>query len=195
VLTTGVFFHGGKFTVDLLTKSVSLAPAGGLRPLLGYDLNVLPPLRSLRSCPAEMKTISFRAGDGVVEHPPPTTAPATWSDVRAIFARACAGGACHRAQTEDADGGCLSAPAAALSLCDRDAHAALVGRPSRQVTRLDLVRPNDSSRSYLLRKLLPGTTPDVPAPGALGHRDPPGAPLSDADLRAIVSWIDGGGIP
>jgi hypothetical protein len=191
VLTTGVFYHGGVFETDLLSRSITLHPAGGLRPDLGYNLNLLPALRSLRGCPADMKQISFRAGMDLVPNPPPPPMPATFADVEAIFARACAGGACHRA-TADAGGGCLAAPAASLSLCERDAVGALVGVPSRQLARLDLVAPNDSSRSYLLRKLLPGATPDVPAPTTLGHRDPPGAPLADADLRAIASWIDAG---
>ena len=56
----------------------------------------------------------------------------------------------------------------------------------------DVVAPNDSPRSYLLRKLLPGDTPDMPAPTTLGHRCPPGAPLSRDELHAIAKWIDTG---
>jgi hypothetical protein len=193
VLTTGVFFHGGIFTIDLVGKSITLAPSGGLRGDLGYNLNVLPALRSLRSCPAEMKQISFRTGEAFLPKPTPPPPPATFADVQAIFARACGGG-CHRAAAESG-GGCLEAPAAALSLCDRDAFSALVATPSRQLPRLDLVAAGDSARSYLLRKLLPGATSDVPAPTTLGHRDPPGAPLDDADLRAVASWIDDGASP
>jgi hypothetical protein len=193
VLTTGIYYHGGTFTVDLLGKSITLAPSGGYRADLGYNLNVLTPLRSLRSCPAGKKQISFRVGETFLPKPPPPPPPATFGDVKAIFARACAGGACHRAT--DGAGGCLDQPAAALSLCDRDALSSLVGVPSRQLARLELVAAGDSSRSYLLRKLLPGATPDVPAPTALGHREPPGAPLGDDDLRAIASWIDAGANP
>jgi hypothetical protein len=79
-----------------------------------------------------------------------------------------------------------------LSLCDADLVDAVLDVPSRQVSRLHLVEPRDAARSYLLRKLLPGDTPDRPAPTTLGHRDPPGEPLSDPDLRAIASWIDTG---
>jgi Bacterial Ig-like domain len=191
-LTTGVFYQGGKFTVDLIDKSITLAPAGGYLAELGYNVNLLPGLRSLRSCPAPKKQISFRSGTSFLPKAPPPAPPATFADVKAIFARACAGGGCHRAQ----DGaGCLDQPAAALSLCDRDALAALVEVPSRQLARLSLVAAGDSSRSYLLRKLLAGARPDVPAPTALGHRDPPGAPLGDDDLRAIASWIDAGANP
>ncbi|HVZ74568.1 MAG TPA: Ig-like domain-containing protein [Polyangia bacterium] len=190
ILTTGVYYHGGIFRVDLIDKAITLSPSGGLRPELGYNLNILPGLESLRGCAAEMRQYSFQAGNQNVGLPP--TAPAaTFADVDAIFARTCAGGACHRAS----DGGCLPAPAAGLSLCTRDARAATIDVPSGQVSRLMLVAPSDSSRSYLLRKLLPGATPDVPAPTALGHRDPPGAPLTNAELHAIASWIDAGGKP
>ena len=53
------------------------------------------------------------------------------------------------------------------------------------------VEPGDASRSYLIRKIVPG--PDGgPVPTTPGHRDPPDAPLADADLRAISDWINGG---
>ena len=60
------------------------------------------------------------------------------------------------------------------------------------MSRLSLVAPHDSARSYLLRKLLPGDTPDRPAPTTLGHRDPPDAPLTTDELRTIAKWIDDG---
>jgi hypothetical protein len=60
---------------------------------------------------------------------------------------------------------------------------------------MDRVKPNDSARSYLLRKLLPGDSDDRPAPGALGHRDPPGAPLTKDQMHVIASWIDTGANP
>ena len=47
----------------------------------------------------------------------------------------------------------------------------------------------------VLRKLLPGDTPDVPAPTTLGHRCPPGAPLSRDELHAVAKWIDTGANP
>jgi hypothetical protein len=191
VITTGLYYWGGDYAIDLVGKTITFRPSGGLRGGLGYDVHVLPTLRSLRGCAAVKQEISFRTGSGLVPKPPPVPAPATFSDVRKIFARSCAGAACHRA-SDAAGGGCLDAPAGALSLCDRDAVSALVAVPSRQLTRLQLVVPYDAPRSYLLRKLLPGATPDVPAPTALGHRDPPGAPLSEADLRAVASWIDAG---
>jgi len=54
------------------------------------------------------------------------------------------------------------------------------------------VEPGDSARSYLLRKLLPATPEGGRLPGVAGHRDPPGEPLSEPELRLIAAWIDGG---
>ena len=55
-----------------------------------------------------------------------------------------------------------------------------------------LVVAGDSARSYLLHKLLPGSAEVPPPPTVVGHRSPRGMPLTDAQLRAIASWIDGG---
>jgi hypothetical protein len=69
-----------------------------------------------------------------------------------------------------------------------------VGVPARQSDKLQLVEPGDSARSYLLRKLLPATTPDGRLPGVPGQREPPGEPLSEDQLRMIAAWIDGGAL-
>jgi hypothetical protein len=197
IVTTGVFYHPGVYAVDLLDKTISFRASGTLFPDLGYNLTIRPALQSLHGCPALEERRSFRTSATSAMPPamPPESVP--FAQVQPIFARACAGGACHRAASDGPAGldGCLPTPAAGLSLCDRDAVRALVGVPSRQVSRLHLVEANDSTRSYLLRKLLPGDAADRPAPTALGHRDPPGAPLPPTDLRALASWIDTGANP
>jgi hypothetical protein len=190
IVTTGVLFHPGTIHLDLVDKAITYAPAGGWRPLLGYNILVRPELTSLQGCAAlfELRSFITAAAPPVF---PPAPAPTPYAAVQPIFAARCAGSACHRAAAEDG-GGCLSQPAAGLSLCDAEAVNATVNVPSRQVSRLHLVEPRDAARSYLLRKLLAGATPDLPAPLTVGHRDPPGAPLSDADLHAVADWIDDG---
>jgi hypothetical protein len=194
IVTTGVYYHGGTYVTDLVDKTITLFAAGDLRASLGYNMTVRTALRSLRGCAAVEESRSFRTAATTAM--PPRTLPVAvpFSAVQPIFANSCAGAECHRAQVGTAQGDreCLLRPAAQLSLCDRDAVRALVDVPSRQVPRLRLVSPNDSSRSYLLRKLLPGDTPDRPAPTTLGHRDPPGAPLSRDELHAIAKWIETG---
>lgn len=191
IVTTGVFYHAGDYVTDLVDKTITFTATGNLRASLGYNMTVRTALRSLRGCPAVEDRRQFRTG-AMTALPPPTPPVAVpFSTVQPIFAASCAGAACHRAEATDGDG-CLAHPAASLSLCDRDAVRALVDVPSLQVPRLALVRQYDSTRSYLLRKLLPGDTPDRPAPTALGHRDPPGAPLSRDELHAIARWIDAG---
>jgi hypothetical protein len=190
IVTTGAFYHPGTIHTDLIDKTITYAPAGGWRADLGYNINVRAGLISLQGCVAVPEQRSFRTA---IAAPPaaPTVPPTPYEAVQPIFAARCAGAGCHRATAEDG-GGCLGAPAAGLSLCDAQAVDALLDVPSRQVSNLRLVQPRDSARSYLLRKLLPGDTPDRPSATTLGHRDPPGAPLSTDELRAIASWIDDG---
>ena len=190
IVTTGPFYHPGTIRTDLVEKTITYAPAGGWRADLGYNINIRAGLVSLQGCAAPPEHQSFRTA---VTAPPALkpVPPTPYAAVQPIFAARCAGPGCHRAAASDG-GGCLPAPAAGLSLCDAQAVDALVDVPSRQVSRLHLVEPRDSSRSYLLRKLLPGATPDAPAPTTLGHRDPPGDPLSTDDLHVVASWIDDG---
>ena len=211
IITTGVFYHPGIFGIDMIDKAITFAAAGNLRPDLGYTITVRPALTSLQGCPAVEEQHLFHTSATTALPPPAPAVAVPFAAVQPIFARTCGGATCHRASLADggatdggpADagasepmaGGCLSVPAAGLSLCDRDAVTALVGVPSIEVRRLHLVEPNDSARSYLLRKLLPGDTPDRPAPTTLGHRDPPGAPLPVDELRAIARWIDTGANP
>jgi hypothetical protein len=187
ILTTGVYYYPGAYSVDLVNRTVVFQPASTLRPDIGYTVTVLPGLRSLSGCGAAYQQRNFATGGTAAMTA--TAPPVVFADVRPIFAARCGGARCHR-QDEGAPDSCVAAPAEGLSLCDADAIRALVGVPSRQVSRLALVRPNDSSRSYLLRKLLPG--PGGPAPGALGHRDPPEAPLPDTEIEMIARWIDDG---
>jgi hypothetical protein len=189
LLWTGVYWHTGTYSVDLLHKTVVFRPANLLRADLGYTVQVLSQLHSLSGCPAEAQTRTFRTGETMLNAPAPDPVP--FATVQPILAQRCAGGACHRA-TEDAGGGCLPSPAAGLSLCDDDAWDALVGVPSSQVSRLALVAAGDSARSYLVRKLLPGPSAGGAAPTTLGEREPPGSPLDDDSIAAITAWIDAG---
>ena len=65
--------------------------------------------------------------------------------------------------------------------------------PSREDETVLRVRAGAAASSYLLRKLLPATAGGGPPPPTLGHRDPPGYPLEEAEgIAAIAAWIDGG---
>jgi len=50
------------------------------------------------------------------------------------------------------------------------------------------VQSHDSSRSYLLRKLLG-------APPTVGHNGPPGGTQTADDLKSLARWIDLGAAP
>ncbi len=201
LLTTGVYYHVGTYSADLISKRVRFLTPGALRPFLGYSVNVTPTLRSLQGCPTSAQERNFETGAGPAPVAPAPPAP-TFDAVLPVLARSCGGDGCHRSADAGAaateGGGCLAAPAAGLSLCDAQAFDALVSVRSRQQSRLLRVAPRDSSRSYLLRKLLPASNGDPdnppPVPTTLGHRDPPGAVLPPEDLRLIADWIDGGAV-
>ena len=187
LLTTGVYRVPEIYRVDLARKAVTMTP-GGLNSQLGYTMTVSPGVASLAGCTGAFAQRSFTTGDGPANLPAPAV-PA-FGEVEPIFTAACAG-YCHA----DPAGGCLSAPAAGLSLCAPEARNALVQVPSRQVASLALVAPLDSARSYLVRKLLPATAGGGPVPGTLGQREPPGPPLTPDQIETIVAWIDGGALP
>ncbi len=188
VVTSGPYRVPEAYRVDLLTRSVWMAPISVLTPELGYSITVSPLLRSLAGCSAPRAHAEFTTGRGPAGSPPPP--PPTFADISAIFTGRCASN-CHA----DPDGGCLPAPAAGVSLCLSEARQALVNVPSRQRAKLVLVSPFSAARSYVMRKLIPGGPGGGPLPGTLGQREPPDEPLSDDQLRAISDWIDGGALP
>lgn len=204
-LFTGFYYHTGTYWVDLVDRRALYRPTGTLAADLGYTLVVQPQIRSLRGCKlqpppplasgARPSTYNFHfqiAASGASAPPsPPPPAPASYEQVIDTFARHCAGSSCH---LDTADGqttrdatSCLPAETAGgrLSLCFRDARNDLVGGPSVQIARLVRVAARDSSRSYLLRKL-------IGAPPVVGHLGVPGDLLSQEELRQIQSWIDTG---
>jgi hypothetical protein len=188
LLTTGYFWVPGTYRVDLIDKAVTIRPWRWLSSLLGYTIHLSSGLQSLAGCPTAAVRRTFRTGQGpagLVEPP-----VASLAEVQAVFETRCSDG-CHLAPAEQGSG-CLPEPAAGLSLCADQAWAALVDVPSRQAGGMRLVAAGDSARSYLLHKLLPGSAEAPPPSTVVGHRSPGGMPLTEAQLRAVASWIDGG---
>jgi hypothetical protein len=189
LLSSGVYTRLGGFFVDFITRSVQFTPRNQLQANLTYAVTVMPAVRSLTGCSAQSDQRTFRTGAGPSTPPLPPAETPPWSAILPIFAARCGGGNCHRPDPDD--GSCLDAPAQGLSLCDRDAWSALVYADATELAGMKRVQPGDASRSYLIRKIVPG--PDGgPVPTTPGHRDPPDAPLADTDLRAISDWINGG---
>jgi hypothetical protein len=191
VMTTGFYWVPAGHHVNLMDKILTIRPWRPLSANVGYTVHLQPTLHSLQGCPTEGTIRSFRTGDGPAGIAPPP-APPPFTDVQALFDRRCGGG-CHLDATPGApEGGCVAGPAAGLSLCARDAFAALVDVPSRAQRALPLVDPGNAARSVLLRKLIPATAGGAPPPPTLGHRDPPGLALERAEIDAVAAWIDGG---
>lgn len=94
-----------------------------------------------------------------------------------VFAQSCTFSSCHGTDS----------PKQGLSLV-APTHAALVGKPSNEVSGRVLVVPFDPEQSYLYEKL----TKDQPASGA---RMPfASEPLSEEQLAAIKLWIENGAL-
>ena len=199
-LYTGFFYHTGRYWVELVERRALFQPSGDLAPGLGYTLVLRPGIRSLRGCrledpptgadgePSDIYAFRFRIAEpGTPRAPTPVSSTANYGQVIDLFAAHCAGSTCHldRDQPPNQPEACLASAAGKLSLCGRDAYDSLVGVPSTQVTRLARVAPRDSSRSYLLRKL-------IGAPPVVGHAGVPQDDLSRDDLHIIESWIDTG---
>jgi hypothetical protein len=191
LLTSGFFWVPGSYGTDLIGKSAVMRPIHPLSAGLGYSLHLRPALSSLAGCPGSSEEIEFITGDGPSGDVPPP--PATFDSVQRIFTTHCGGSGCHLA-SGDEGGGCLAAPVAGLSLCAPEAWDQLVAVPSREDNRLQRVEPGDSARSYMLRKLLPANPSGGPITGVYGHREPPGEPLPEDQLRAIATWIDSGAL-
>ena len=190
-LSSGVLTGFGGFQVDLITRSIRFRSRYWLWPDLTYLVTVLPALESLTGCAAETVQLSFHSGDGPSDPPVPAPATPAFADILPIFAARCGGATCHRPSA--GDDSCLATPAKGLSLCDADAWASLIDVDATEVSAMKRVVPGDASRSYLMRKLIPGGPAGGPIPSTPGHRDPPDAPpLDDVDLRALSDWIDGG---
>jgi hypothetical protein len=186
LLGTGPFWIPGAYSVDLLAKAAVLRPWRPLVSDLGYTVRIFPALHALSGCPVAAASRTFRTGDGPAGGAAPPV-PA-FAQIATLFGSRCAGSGCHL----DSGGDCLPAPAMALPLCAAAAWDALVDVPSAQLSGVRRVEPGNSARSYLLRKLLPPSPGSLHPPGAMGHRDPPDAPLSDDQIRAVAAWIDSG---
>jgi hypothetical protein len=185
-LTTSIYWIPGTYSVDLVARTATLQPWANLIGELGYMVHVTPALRSLGGCPAAAADRQFRTGRSRTAHPAPVVA--TLAEVQATFTTRCASG-CHAATTSEGIT-CLDAPAGGVSLCPDEVWGALVDVASRQQVGARIVKPNDSARSYLLRKLLPPAPTGAVAP-AFGHR---GEGVTTAELQTLAAWIDGGAL-
>jgi len=202
---SGPYYYTAHESVDLVARTIRFKPTSSLPAGLGFTLGMSARVTSLRGCPiapppalasGKVPTsyyFSFHTAEAGSDQPPaePVPVPATFAQVLDVAAAHCAGTSCHLAA--EANGAppaeaCLAAPGGGLSLCPAQAHASMVGVISKQVSRLAIVAPRDSARSYLLRKLLG-------APPVTGHQGPPEDALADAELVALQSWIDSGAPP
>jgi len=200
---SGPYYYTAHESVDLIGRSIRFKTTSPLPTGLEFTLRMSPRVASLRGCPLDPPPalpdgklpdayyFSYRTIEPGTEAPPTEPAPptATFEEFLSVASAHCGRG-CHLAApaAPELPGDCLAEPAGHLSLCATEAYANLAGVSSRQVSRLAIVAAHDSARSYLLRKLLG-------APPLTGHTGPPGDALTEAELRVVQSWIDGGANP
>ena len=197
---SGPYYYTAHETVDLVGRAIVFKPTSSLPAGLGFTLAMSGRISSLRGCPLTPPPPDLPGGKPANSYyfaietvesgvqpppPPPDNPPTTFAQVLDVMAGHCSGAGCHLDASGDGAGGCLAAPGGGLSLCAAQAFDSMVSVPSRQVSRLTIVVPRDSARSYLLRKLLA-------APPVAGHQGPPDDSLTQDDLRALQSWIDDG---
>lgn len=107
---------------------------------------------------------------------PPTPLPATFSSINeGILQPSCALSNCHG----------NGSSAGGLSLESSTAYANLVNVSSSQLTSMLLVKPGDSTNSYLWHKL----KGDQASVGGAGGKMPVGSTLSGAQLQSVETWI------
>jgi hypothetical protein len=115
---------------------------------------------------------------------PSPASPSFTSTILPIFAAHCALPACHDA-----------GPSAQTPLLEGpDVYAAVVDATAANVPSMMLVHPGSVAESYLARKILGKRIPDHTArmPQGCPGSAPSGGCLSDAEIAAIVSWIQTG---
>ena len=191
LLSSGIYTRLGGFFVDFISQSIRFTPRNQLQANLTYVVTLTAGVRTLTGCSAKFDQRGFGTGNGPSD---PTLAPPdvpTFGAILPIFGAHCGGAGCHRPEPDD--GSCLDAPAQGLSLCDRDAFAALVYADATELAGMKRVQPGDAARSFLIRKIVPGPN-GGPVPTTPGHRDPPDAPLAETDLRTVSDWINGGAL-
>ena len=189
LLSSGIYTRLGGFVVDFITRSIQFAPRNPLQADLTYEVTVAPTVRSLTGCTAVSDQRTFSTGAGPADPPVPAPEVPAWSAILPIFAARCGGSQCHRPAPDD--GSCLDTPAQGLSLCDRDAYAALVSADATELAGMKRVRPGDASRSYLIPQ-------DRPRPqrraGAVHARPSRSARRAARRHRPAgdSNWINGG---
>jgi hypothetical protein len=173
ILRSGTTQYTGSFQVDLVDRRLRYRPARAIQPHLKMRVIVSQHLRTLdgRELGQDVEW-GFTTGTTLRgDQPRP---PVAFDEVAPALAARCAG--CHEG----------AAAFRGLALVPADtAFAGLVGRAAVERPEMLRVAAGDQARSYLVRKLLG-------APGIVGDRMPPDAPLDAATLRRVVDWIDEG---
>lgn len=168
-LTSADLEVSARVTYDPVARALVVVPQLDLRPGLAYTVTVAG--EGLRSVDGrEVEEEEFQVG--FVAGPPSPGRPSRRevdfaTEIAPVFAERCG---CHGPEPD------VYPPLTPEALIDQ---------PSQRQPERTLVVPGDALRSYLVQRLLDEY------PGVHGLPMPPDAPLREAELRRVVSWVEG----
>ncbi len=168
VLSSAELTAAARVRYDPVGRALLVFPTRPLRPGLGYTLTL--PRDGLRGFAGEQLDFDFVLG--FMASPATTPAvpllpPDFERDLSPLFEAKC---------------GCHGPEPAVFPPLDP---TALIGIGSQRQPERVLVEPGHALRSYLVQRVLEGY------PGVRGLPMPVEAPLTDAEQRLIVSWVEG----
>lgn len=170
-LWSGGLEPGGTVSWSVVDRTITFLPGATLRARLAYAARLAPDARGIDgSVPEEPVELVFVTGNADFGRPAAPVAPSFADDIVPLVTSHCA--ACHGGER----------PAAGLPL---DTPEALVGtavHASSEWLGWAVVRAGSPERSYLLYKV-------TGAPGLVGSRMPPEAPLMRDEAWALERWI------
>jgi hypothetical protein len=170
-LWSGELEPGGRVAYSVVDRSLTFTPGVNLRARLAYAARLAPNVRGLDgSTPDAPVENVFVTGSDDRGRPAAPPDPTFARDVLPLAAARCA--SCH--------GG--ARPAAGLGLASASDLLATAVRSSAQWPTWPLVAVGSPERSYLLYKV-------TGAPGLVGQRMPPDAPLARDEQWTLERWI------
>jgi hypothetical protein len=170
-LWSGALEPGGTVSWSVVDRTLTFVPSVTLRTRLAYAARLAAGVRGIDgSVPEEPVELVFVTGNADLGRPPAPPNPSFAADIVPLVAARCA--ACHGGEP----------PAAGLPLDTPEALLDTAVRASSEWLGWAVVRAGSPERSYLLYKV-------TGAPGLLGSRMPPEAPLTRDEAWALERWI------
>lgn len=170
-LASGELVPGGTASYSVVDRTIAFTPGVNLRARLAYAAQLEGGVRGIDgSAPVEPVEVVFVTGSDDLGRLPSPPDPGFDEDVLPLVASRCA--TCHGAER----------PAGGLPLATAEDLLETVSRASGEWIGWTIVVAGSPERSYLLYKV-------TDAPGLVGRRMPPEAPLMRDEAATLERWI------